>query len=181
MRKISIRFLFITASFLLVNLISIESYAQSYLSKGLLKVDTKAPSFELISSNGDSIRLSDYRGKMVLLDFWYVGCKPCIKAFWDIDSLKQELGKNSFVVIGMNPINRKGKINKFKNKYKYTDKVAVCRKTSIVEDYKISAYPTIYIIDREGNIAFASAGYYKDLKKKIRGILEKNIPHKIYL
>jgi peroxiredoxin len=171
MRKISISFLFISVLFLFINLISIKTTAQNYISEGLLKVGTKAPSFELISSNGDNIKLSDYRTKIVLLDFWYVGCKPCIKAFWDIDSLKQELGENSFVVVGMNPINRKGKINKFKDKYKYNDKVVVCRKTSIVEDYNINVYPTIYIIDREGKIAFASAGYYKDLKKKIREVI----------
>jgi peroxiredoxin len=168
-----------------MNLIWKSSNAQNYISQGLLKVGTAAPNFKLISSNGDSVNLSDYKGEFVLLDFWYVGCKPCIKAYWDIDSLKQELGNKRFVVLGMNAINRSNKINRFKDKYNYKDEVAICRKTSIIDDYKISAYPTIYIVNKEGKIVFASAGYYSDLKKKIREVIidksNNNTPRRKFL
>ena len=81
----------------------------------------------------------------------------------------------------MNPINRKNKINKFKRKHNYKDITTICRKTSIKNDYKISAYPTIYIIDQQGKIAFASAGYYSELKSKMRDVLKQKIPKRRFL
>lgn len=172
---------FIVLSTVFISLSVEKALCQNYISKGLVEVGAEAPDFSLISTTGDSIHLSDYVGKIVILDFWYVGCRPCIKAYWDIDSLKLELGAENFVVIGMNPINRKNKINRFKKKYNYKDITAVCRKTSIKNDYRISAYPTIYIIDKQGKIAFASAGYYDELKNKMRDILKQNIPNRKFL
>jgi len=141
-------------------------YSQNYLETNLLQKDSIAPNFSLITAFGDSIHLSDYKGKIVILDFWYVGCSPCVKAYREIKTLEEKLGKNKFVVIGMNPVTRKNKIVRYIKKGKYNDMVAICSKT-IRDRYKVKAYPTIYVIDKQGKIALATAGYYDDLKIKI--------------
>jgi len=149
-------------------------YSQNYFEKSLLKKDSIAPSFNLLTTSGDSIHLSDYKGKVVILDFWYVGCNPCVKAYKDIKTLEEKLGKDKFVVIGMNPITRRKKIVRYIKKGKYNDLVAVCSKT-IKEQYKVKAYPTIYVINKQGKIALATAGYYSELKIKIeKAVIEES-------
>jgi len=141
-------------------------YSQNYLETNLLQKDGIAPNFSLITASGDSIRLSDYKGKIVILDFWYVGCSPCVKAYRDIKTLEEKLGKNKFIIIGMNPITRERKINRYIKKGKYSDIVTICSK-KIKNQYQVKSYPTIYVIDKQGKIALATAGYYDDLKIKI--------------
>ena len=141
-------------------------YSQNYLETNLLQKDGIAPNFSLITASGDSIRLSDYKGKIVILDFWYVGCSPCVKAYRDIKTLEEKLGKNKFIIIGMNPITRERKINRYIKKGEYSDIVTICSK-KIKNQYQVKSYPTIYVIDKQGKIALATAGYYDDLKIKI--------------
>ena len=145
-------------------------FSQNYFEKCLLQKDSIAPNFDLITTSGDSVHLSDYKGKIVVLDFWYVGCKPCVKAYNDIKAIENELGKNNFVILGMNPITRKNKIIRYIKKGKYADKTIICSK-SIKNQYRIKAYPTIYVINKQGKIAIATAGYYSDLKSKIKKVI----------
>ncbi len=157
--------------------ISFSAYSQNFLSENLLKKGSTAPNFNLKTSNGKQIKLSDYKGKTLILDFWYVGCKPCVKAYLDIKSLENELGKDKFVILGMNPISRKNKIKRYIKKGKYNDIAIICS-DSIKNQYKIRAYPTIYIINKQGKIAFATAGYSSifksDIKRIILGESKKN-------
>ncbi len=148
------------------------SISQDFMSNNMLEKGTIAPKFELLNSDNASIKLSDYKGKVVLLDFWYVGCKPCIKVYADIQNIQKELGKENFVVLGMNPFNRKSQINRYKKKYNYSDMALIC--TDKVKDaYKVRAYPSIYLIDKDGKIAFASAGYYAEFREKLKAEIKK--------
>jgi peroxiredoxin len=162
-----------TPVFLIFILFSVNIlYSQNYLEKNLLKKDNIAPVFSLLTASGDSINLSDYKGKVVILDFWYVGCSPCVKAYRDIKALEEKLGKDKFVIIGMNPVTRKNKILRYIKKGKYNDTVAICSKT-IRDQYKVKAYPTIYVISKQGKIALATAGYYNELKSKIEKVVKE--------
>ncbi len=143
-----------------------------FMSKDLLEIGSVAPDFQLYSADNELIKLSDFQGKVVLLDFWYVGCKPCIKAYKDIDSLKQVLGKNQFEILGMNPINRKAQINRYIQKYQYNERTVLCSE-EIEQAYKIRAYPCVYLIDKQGKIVFASAGYYQDFASLLAEAIRK--------
>jgi len=146
------------------------AFSQNYFEASLLQKDSIAPDFELITLDGDSIHLSDYKGKVVILDFWYVGCRPCLKAYMDIKALEEELGANKFVVLGMNPVTRIKKIKRYIKKGKYDDMVVICSK-EVKNNYKIKAYPTIYVIDKQGKIVLATAGYYSNLKENLRKVI----------
>lgn len=169
----SSKYFFLISFFLFFTQFS--SYSQNYFENSLLHKDSIAPNFNLVSTSGDSIHLSDYKGKIIILDFWYVGCRPCIKAYNDLKALEKELGKEQFVIIGMNPVTRKRKIKRYIKKGKYSDIVTICSK-EIKNQYRVKAYPTIYVIDKQGKIALATAGYYDNLKNKLKNtIIEKSI------
>ncbi len=64
-------------------------------------IGNKAPSFELKSVTGDTVKLSDMEGKVVLLDFWAVWCGPCRKSMPFFQELQDKYGKEGLEVIGV--------------------------------------------------------------------------------
>ncbi len=140
----------------------------------LIKTGEKAPQFELPTANGSTVKLSDYKGKIVILDFWYIGCKPCAKAYKIIQEIKQEFGEDRFVVIGMNKFNRKRKVRRYIDKGKYKDIVTFCSR-GVSTEYKVKYYPSIYVIDQNGKIVFANAGLSVNFKEDLKSCLAKNM------
>ncbi len=145
-----------------------------FISSNLLKNGTPAPYFEGESIDGRTISFSDYRGKIVLLDWWYVGCKPCIKSMRDIQLIQDKLGKDAFVILGMNPISKARAIKRFIRKYNYNHTVLM-PESKIKDAYKIRAYPSIYIIGKNGRIIYAKAGYSPDFAPEMEQIIVKEI------
>src|SRR5690606_15334260 len=72
----------------------------------------KFPFNELVLNNGDTINLSELKGKVVLLDFWYRGCLPCIKAIPELNELQKEF-EDDLVVIGVNDVDDNKQVNDF--------------------------------------------------------------------
>lgn len=163
--------------FLPNNIINLPQEKHDFISANLLKVGTPAPYFEGINIDGETIKFFDYKGKLILLDWWYVGCKPCIKSMNDIQKIHDELGQDSFTIIGMNPISRRSAIKRFERKHNYNHEVLIPN-SNIKDAYKIRAYPTLYLIGRDGKILFARAGYSAEftteLKQLIKEYLQSN-------
>ncbi len=139
----------------------------------LLSNGYNAPEINKKTILGKDFRLSDYKGKIVILDFWYRSCYPCIKALPDLQKISSETDSNEIIIIGVNPFDKKEKIISFLDErdINYTN---IYESKSVATDYKVSAYPTLYIIDREGNIHSSHVGwseeFYNDIMKEIKAI-----------
>lgn len=162
----------ILAIFLPNNIMNSPQEKRDFISSNLLKVGTPAPYFEGLNTDGNKIRYSDYKGKLILLDWWYVGCKPCIKSMEDIQKLQDELGEESFTIIGMNPINKPNAIKRFEKKYNYNHQVILANNT-FRDSYKIRAYPTLYLIGKDGKILFARAGYSSEFTTELKQVIKE--------
>lgn len=160
--------------FLPSNLMNLQHEKRDFISSNLLAVGTPAPYFEGLNVEGKTIRYSDYRGKLILLDWWYVGCKPCIKSMNDIDKLQDELGEENFTIIGMNPISKPNAIKRFMKKYNYHHEVILPNST-FKDAYNIRAYPTLYLIGKDGRILFARAGYSADFTAELKQAIKDNL------
>lgn len=134
-----------------------------------------APSFTLKDINGESISLSDFRGKVVLLDFWATWCGPCRTAIPYIEALYQKYKDQGLVVIGMNDEADHDKVKEFaKNRMSYT---ILLDADEQFQKYRINGIPTVYYINREGNIHYRDVGFSpgkeKDIEQKIKELLDK--------
>jgi len=130
--------------------------------KDILAGDT-APDFTRVSMQGDTIRLTDYRGKScVLLDFWASWCGPCIKGIPDIKSIYNEHNKN-LTIIGISLDQNKEKwlnaINKHQIGIWYQilsnyvlDNNYFVNEMNISEIYNVKIIPTYVFIDKEGKV-----------------------------
>ena len=146
------------------------------LEDKLLKPRLEAPDFDLCSIDGGKIKLSDYRGKVVWLTFWRVGCPPCREEIPYLEELYSKYNKKGLVVLGFNFADDKKIALDFLRQYSVTfpnilDSSDEATKTGFVI-YTASAAPVNYIIDSEGKIAAVWLGYDKNDKHGIE-VLER--------
>lgn len=112
----------------------------------------KAPDFQLLDIKGQKIRLSDFKGRYILLDFWGSWCHPCMQSLPNVEKL-YERHKDKIVVIGIccNDKEQSWRMAVNRNKLKYIN-VFAPRNSTLSDDYFILEYPTLVLIDPEGNI-----------------------------
>lgn len=130
----------------------------------------KAPDFNLVDQYGKKHKLSDYRGKVVFLNFWATWCPPCRGELPHIEEIYKEYKNNSndVIILGVTAPNlgREGSkqdIINFMNKGGYTFPVMFDNSGDIMNEYSIEAFPTTFIIDKEGNV-----------KEYVPGAMEKS-------
>ena len=142
------------------------SEAPTPLSEGVL-----APDFTLPSTDGKEFKLSDHRGKIVILDFWYRSCYPCIKALPQLQQFSTEHSPDEILLVGMNPFDSKEKIIDFLDKRGVTY-TSVYNAKEIAKEYKVTGYPHLFVINPEGKIHVSHSGwdeaFYNELFEEIK-------------
>ncbi|MBL7717311.1 MAG: TlpA family protein disulfide reductase [Flavipsychrobacter sp.] len=125
----------------------------------------------------------NFKGKITVLDFWYMGCHPCVLAIPKIEKLKEKYKDNPRVqIFGLNAYDTDSadiaRLPKFidYNPIHYPIILLPDRKMAET-DYKVKAWPTFYIIDEKGAVAFSTIGYdenlFTDLSNKIDELLQR--------
>lgn len=134
----------------------------------------KAPDFTLKSNTGKNLRLSDYRGQVVLLNFWASWCGPCRQEMPALDKLQQRYGSYGFTVLGVNVEEDSGKARRMLRDIPVSFPVLFDNRNSVSKKYRVSAMPTTVMIDRDGNMRYLHKGYkpgdesiYKKWVKKL--------------
>lgn len=118
-----------------------------------------APDFTLKDQYGKVHTLSEYKGKIVFLNFWATWCPPCREEMPNIEEIykKNNSNENDLVILGvaMPNIGREGSVNNIKAFLKdkeYTFPVVFDEDGKLMNDYFINAFPTTYIIGKDGRI-----------------------------
>ncbi|MCZ6701674.1 MAG: TlpA disulfide reductase family protein [Ignavibacteria bacterium] len=137
----------------------------------------QAPEFTLYTLEGTEVKLSDYLGKIVILDFWATWCAPCRKSIPDLISIQDEY-EDELVVIGISLDQPATQINLqlFINNFGINYPVVLCT-YEVSEAYgNIQAIPTSFIIDTEGNIVNKHIGLVpkSTLLEEINSLLTEN-------
>lgn len=144
--------------------------------------DEKYPAidFTLTDQYGNKHTLSDYKGKVVFLNFWTTWCTYCIREMPDIEEIYNEYGQNQedVIILGVaNPSSNeypnnadvsKEEIMDFLDEKGFTFPVVFDETGDVYMDYYVFAYPTTFIIDKEGNIfGYAASMLTKDIMDKV--------------
>jgi cytochrome c biogenesis protein CcmG/thiol:disulfide interchange protein DsbE len=171
MNRILISLLFIA----LITISANNNFAENNLlikNKITNSVDNKkAPDFSLTGTDGKIIKLSDFKGKVIIIDFWATWCPPCRKGIPDLIELQKEFGKK-VVVIGISLDQEKSDVPPFMKKMGINYPVAY----GTPEVFRLyadeDAIPHSFIIDRKGNLVDQHIGLvdkseYSELIKKL--------------
>ncbi len=124
-----------------------------------------APDFTLVDQYGNTHTLSDYKGKIVFLNFWATWCPPCRMEMPFIEEIYNEnnLNQEDIIILGVAGPNlgKEGDIDhiiKFLKDEDYTFPVAFDEEGEIFSKYYIRSFPSTFIIDKEGNVKDYSLG-----------------------
>jgi cytochrome c biogenesis protein CcmG, thiol:disulfide interchange protein DsbE len=126
-------------------------WMQSYKYEPLL-VGMAAPDFNLPDIEGKTVRLSDYRGKVVFLNFWATWCKPCKEEMPSMEILWENFKSEDFVMlaISMDRVTTKKDIPSFIESMKLTFPILTDSWGQTDKRYKLMGVPETYIIDQDG-------------------------------
>ncbi|QEK13394.1 redoxin domain-containing protein [Crassaminicella thermophila] len=120
-------------------------------------IGDKAYDFTLLDREGNEIKLSDLKGKVVFLNFWTIWCGTCSKEMPYIQEIYEQYKDKDVViaavnVLGAEKVDMEG-VNKFLDEKGYTFPVLYDVDGEVSVQYKVRAFPTTYIINKEGYIA----------------------------
>lgn len=121
---------------------------------------TRAPDWALPTLTGDTVRLADLRGKVVLIDFFYKSCAPCCAALPFLQSLHEKYKDKGFVMLGIDPYDDpvKGEMATFLAKRGVTYTV-LFSDHDLPKNYHVKGYPNLFFLDRKGNIVKIQIGF----------------------
>jgi thiol-disulfide isomerase/thioredoxin len=126
--------------------------------------EDKAPEFELPGQQGP-IKLSDYRGQLVYLDFWASWCTPCLKSFPWMAKLQQTYQSQGLVVIAINLDTEQKLADDFLQEHPVNFLIGFDPKGTTPLAYSVRGMPSSFIIDRNGNIVSSHIGFNSDKEK----------------
>ncbi len=140
-----------------------EKYEQIY---AMLPVDWVTTDFE-----DRQHRLVDYRGRVVLLDFWYRSCTHCILAFPKVKSLIEKYREAPVVVLGINNDREHEDARHVIAKYEL--RYPTLHGANVAKSYKITSWPTFLVIDQSGRVASIHTGNMPHLEDEISEVIDR--------
>lgn len=139
---------------------------------------TEMPQWDGKYINSKPFRPADLSDKkLVVLDFWYLACPPCLKAIPELANLQTEYGAKGLQILGLNSTDTSEKkiaeINKFIPVLQMNYPVVMVSKET-EQAFRVSVWPTFYLVEN-GKIIYAGKGYDENEFKKLRTMIEQRL------
>ncbi len=156
-----------------------EAHAKMMTELATQILNKPAPQFSLTDLDGKKVNIADYKGKVVILDFWATWCGPCIASFPGMKKMQEKYQQNPdvkflFVNTWQTEDNKEKNARDFVTKSNYDIfHVLMDKEDKVVKDFEVSGIPTKFIIGKDGLIKFKSVGFggeehlYKELPAMI--------------
>ena len=149
--------------------------ATSLASSGL--TGQPAPDFALKSSSGENLRLSEYRGDVVMVNFWATWCGPCRQEMPLLDQLYTRYQRVGFSLLGVNIDDDSSKAMNMVSELGVSFPVLFDARKDVSRLYEVEAMPVTVLIDREGMVRYVHHGYEPGIEEKyldqIRSLLRE--------
>lgn len=136
-----------------------------------------APDFVLKSSGGENLRLSEYRGDVVMINFWATWCGPCRQEMPLLDDLYSRYERVGFTLLGVNIDDDSRRAMKMIDELGVSFPVLFDESKEVSKLYAVSAMPVTILVDREGTVRHVHHGYKPGYEEKylneIRALLRE--------
>jgi thiol-disulfide isomerase/thioredoxin len=119
-----------------------------------------APDITLDIADGVKLKLSDLRGKVVVINFWASWCTPCRREMPSLERLKGLMKGERFEIVAVNAGEDEDEIAEFRGDIKpvLTFRFALDRNAYAMKAFSIAGLPTTYVIDRQGRVVYRAVG-----------------------
>ena len=129
---------------------------------------SSAPDFTLKSQEGENIRLSEYRGEVVLINFWASWCGPCRQEMPVLSELHDKYRALGFTVLGVNVETDTRKAKKLLQELPVSFPVVFDSDSVVSKQYDVIAMPSTVLVDRNGTMRYLHRGYKPGLEDVYR-------------
>ncbi len=146
----------------------------SVIASAAVNQGTAAPDFELpLLDSRDKLRLRDYRGRVVLLDFWASWCGPCRQSLPEYQKLREEFPRKDFEVIAITVDEDAADALKFLERHALRFPLPHDPQGKVAGAYQPLGMPTSYLIDRNGVVRSRHSGFNMEDVAPLRAHIEQ--------
>lgn len=131
----------------------------------LFAQEEPATPFSVRDLEGKRFKLEDLKGNLVVLNFWFVQCKPCVQEMPELNELVQKHQDENVIFLAF-ALNGKPELTQFLKKKTFSYHI-VPDARAVAEDYGVEGYPTHLVIDPAGNIVYSAMGFGPDTVEKL--------------
>ncbi len=155
-----------------------ETPVEETVSYGSVEEGAEAPDFTADLYGGETFTLSDYKGKVVVLNLWATWCGPCVREMPAFEKLQENYGEQ-VAVIAVNCMEEKETVDAFMEETGYTFPVAYDVEGDICMKYPTDGIPNTYIIDGDGIVKKVYLGaadaetQYQEYESAVKAILQE--------
>jgi peroxiredoxin len=139
----------------------------------ILQKGDKAPAIKLVTTSGQPVTLANYRGYVLVMDFFATWCIPCKESIPHLNSLNKKYGRQGLQVLGVSVDEGNDReVKDFVLTRKISYPVAVAG-DELQADYGLRSIPTIYVINKKGMVAEKFQGYSDQTAKAIEDTIKR--------
>jgi peroxiredoxin len=122
------------------------------------EVGGPAPDFTLEDLDGRSVRLSDHRGQVVLINFWATWCLPCKTGMPEIESVYRTHRERGFAVLAVDMQEHAGLVRPFMAELGLTFPALLDLDGAVTRAYRVRGLPASFLVDRQGTVRYLKIG-----------------------
>lgn len=119
---------------------------------GVVNIGEQAPDVVLKAEDGSQVKLSDYRGKVVFLNFWATWCEPCIEEMPAMEMMKEKFKDRKFQMLAVSVDINWETVNDFYKKYNLTIPAYLDPGHQVTSAFKVYKFPETFIINADGYV-----------------------------
>ncbi|MDD2540851.1 MAG: TlpA disulfide reductase family protein [Desulfuromonadaceae bacterium] len=137
-----------------------------------------SPNFKVVSTTGQKISLENYRGYVLIVDFFATWCPPCRQSIPHLVEMNRKYGKQGLQVLGLS-VDEDGvdAIKSFADEFQVNYPLALAG-DSTTTDFGIRSVPVMYLIDKKGKIAEVYRGYFDDMPRVLEQAIKRLLAEK---
>ena len=132
-----------------------------------------APNFKVSTLSGQQVSLENYRGRVLVLDFFATWCKPCRLSIPHLVEMNRKFGQQGLYVLGMSADEDGERLVKaFAEKNRMTYPIALAGETTLT-DYGVRSVPVMFVIDKKGRVAEVFRGFTDEVGRSSELLIKK--------
>src|SRR5512133_1999527 len=131
------------------------------------------PNFKVVSTSGQSVSLENYRGYVLVIDFFATWCHPCRESISHLIDMNRKYGKQGLQVLGLSADEDGERLVKnFAIEQRITYPIALAGESTLT-DYGVRSVPVMYIIDKKGSVAGVFRGFTDEVGRSTEQLIKK--------
>ena len=150
----------------LVTLLPVRAHA-------LPKAGQQAPNFNVITTSGQPVSLANYRGYVLVMDFFATWCPPCRASIPHLIAMNRKYGKQGLQILGQSlDEDGEGVVKSFIDERHINYPVALAPE-QVATDYGIASVPVMFVIDKKGKVAEVYRGFTDEIGRSMENLVKK--------